>query len=63
MEFEFEYEKLNTITQEQKIAWLQKFFARMQGALYKWSLIATYPIVDRKSLQDNNHGITVKIPR
>lgn len=45
---EFVYEKQNNISQEQKKEWINKFFKRMSGALYKAtimppSIITNYP--------------------
>ncbi len=47
----------------QKEEWIRKFFARMQGALYKWTLEPPCPITDRCSLADCAHPVSVKIPR
>ena len=43
---EFLYEKTHKITKEQKIEWLEKFYKRMAGALYKKSIMPPYVIVD-----------------
>lgn len=64
MKIEFAYEQKNKITSSQKTEWLQKFFKRIQGALYKWSITPSFPITDKHSLTslDGHHPITVKIP-
>ena len=47
---QFIYEKENKISKEQKREWLEKFFRRMSSALYKWSIIPPFPIVDAHSI-------------
>ena len=47
---DFYYEKKNNISKEQKAEWLDKFFRRMSGALYKWSISAPSVIVDSHSI-------------
>lgn len=47
---EFLYEKENTLSKEQKIEWLEKFFRRMSTAIYKWSILPPSPIVDARSI-------------
>ena len=46
---EFLYEKTHSVTKEQKIMWLDKFFRRMSTALYKKSIMPPYVIVDSPS--------------
>ncbi len=50
MQEEFLYEKNNHIDNVQKKKWLEKFFLRMQGALYKGYISAPGPIVDNCSI-------------
>ena len=47
---EFCYEKKYNISKEQKTEWLDKFFKRMSGALYKWSIGVPSVIVDSHSI-------------
>ena len=47
---EFLYEKKNILNTETKKQWLEKFFKRMNTALYKWYIAAPSPIVDSHSL-------------
>ena len=56
--------KKNKITKTQKREWLQKFFKRIQGALYKWSITPAFPITDKHSLSsyEETHPISVEIP-
>ena len=42
----FLYEKNNTVTEEQKSEWLNKFFQRMSSALFKWSIAVPSVILD-----------------
>jgi NAD+ synthase (glutamine-hydrolysing) len=51
----FIYEKKNKITQEQKKEWLDKFYKRMAGALYKWSIIPPSVIVEGRSINKNDY--------
>jgi hypothetical protein len=46
----------------QKEEWIKKFFMRMQGALYKWTLEPPCPITDKCSLADCAHPVSVRIP-
>lgn len=64
MKIDFVYEKKNKISPSQKQEWLQKFFKRMQGALFKWSITPNFPITDKHSLSsfESTHPISVKIP-
>lgn len=50
LESEFLYEKKKTISREQKIQWLDKFYRRMSTALYKWSILPPSVIVDSRSI-------------
>jgi len=47
---QFIYEKQNSISKEQKIEWLDKFFNRMSKALYKWSIMPPYVMVEPHSI-------------
>ena len=49
LESEFLYEKSNKITKEQKIEWLDKFYRRMSTALYKWTILPPFVVVDSKN--------------
>ncbi len=46
---EFLYEKKNNISKEQKTQWLDKFYRRMAGALYKKTIFPPAIIVDTKT--------------
>lgn len=50
LESEFLYEESNTVSKEQKIEWLNKFYRRMSTALYKWSILPPSVIVDSRSI-------------
>lgn len=50
LESEFLYERSNTVSKEQKIEWLNKFYRRMSTALYKWSILPPSVIVDSRSI-------------
>ncbi len=50
LETKFVYEKHNTVSKEQKIEWLDKFFRRMSTALYKWSILPPSVIVESRSI-------------
>ena len=50
LESKFLYEKSNTVSKEQKIEWLNKFYRRMSTALYKWSILPPSVIVDSRSI-------------
>lgn len=47
---EFVYEKKNSVSKEQKIEWLDKFYRRMSTALYKWSILPPSVIVEARSI-------------
>lgn len=46
----FIYEKKETISKEQKIEWLDKFYKRMSSALYKGYIMPPFVIVDSHSI-------------
>lgn len=46
----FLYETKNKITPEKKKEWLDKFYKRMSGALYKWSILPPSVIVEGRSI-------------
>ncbi|MBE7707643.1 MAG: NAD(+) synthase [Cyanobacteria bacterium SIG27] len=50
MQKEFLYEKKNILNIETKKLWLEKFFKRMNSAIYKWYISAPSPIVDSNSI-------------
>lgn len=50
LESEFLYEHTHTVSKEQKIQWLDKFYRRMSTALYKWSILPPSVIVDSRSI-------------
>ena len=60
---EFLYEKKHQLAQAQKEMWLEKFFSRMNSALYKWYITAPAPIIDAYSINkaEFKHPITSKI--
>ena len=47
---EFLYEKNNSLSKEQKLEWLRKFFRRMSNSAYKGTLMPPSPIVDAHSI-------------
>lgn len=47
---EFEYEKINNVSKQEKQDWLEKFYNRMSKALYKWSIMPCAPIIDAHSI-------------
>lgn len=59
----FLYEQKNPITNKQKSEWIDKFFKRVQTALFKWSLMPPSPIVDARSINkaEYNQPITSKL--
>lgn len=59
----FLYEAKNNLTKETKILWLDKFFRRMQTALFKWSIMPPAPIIDARSINkaEYNQPITSKL--
>ena len=42
----FLYEKTHNISNEQKLAWIDKFYKRMSHALYKWSIMPPAIVVE-----------------
>lgn len=50
LDVEFLYEKKHNIEKEQKKLWLEKFFKRLNTALYKWYIIPPGPVVDARSI-------------
>ena len=52
---EFVYEKNNSISREQKIEWLDKFYRRMSTALYKWSILPPSVIVEARSINKSDY--------
>ena len=50
MKIEFLYEKKNNVDKKVKIQWLEKFFKRLNAALYKWYIIPPGPIIDARSI-------------
>ncbi|MCD8024238.1 MAG: NAD(+) synthase [Candidatus Gastranaerophilales bacterium] len=59
----FLYEHKNQITNKQKSEWIDKFYARVQTALFKWSIMPPSPIVDSRSINktEYNQPITSKL--
>ncbi|MBR2068686.1 MAG: NAD(+) synthase [Candidatus Gastranaerophilales bacterium] len=59
----FLYEKNHELSSEQKLVWLEKFFKRMQGALYKWHIVPPAPVIDIHSINsiEYRQPITSKI--
>lgn len=51
----FLYETKQTITAEQKKEWLDKFYKRMSGALFKWSILPPSVIVEGRSINKNDY--------
>lgn len=50
LEQEFLYEKKKKIDKETKLKWLNKFFKRLNTALYKWYIIPPGPVIDARSI-------------
>ena len=50
LKVEFLYEKKNSLDIETKTNWLNKFFKRLNTALYKWYIVPPSPIVDAHSI-------------
>lgn len=59
----FLYEQKHKINRATKEAWLDKFFRRMQTALFKWSIMPPAPIIDARSINktEYNQPITSKL--
>lgn len=51
----FLYETKHKVTQEQKTQWLDKFYKRMSGALYKWSILPPSVIVEGRSINKSDY--------
>ncbi|MDD3435591.1 MAG: NAD(+) synthase [Candidatus Gastranaerophilales bacterium] len=51
----FLYETKNNVTSDEKRAWLDKFYKRMSGALYKWSILPPSVIVEGRSINKNDY--------
>lgn len=51
----FVYEKKNSVTRDQKIEWLDKFYRRMSTALYKWSILPPSVIVESRSINKSDY--------
>lgn len=51
----FLYETKIKITPEKKKEWLDKFYKRMSGALYKWSILPPSVIVEGRSINKNDY--------
>ena len=51
----FFYETRNSITQETKKQWLDKFYHRMARALYKWSILPPSVIVEGRSINKSDY--------
>jgi len=49
---EFIYEKEYSISQEQKIAWIEKLFDKAQKAIFKWHILPLSIIVDSQTIND-----------
>ena len=50
LEQEFLYEKKNQVDKDTKLKWLNKFFKRLNTALYKWYIIPPGPVIDARSI-------------
>lgn len=50
MKSEFLYEKNNILDSKTKLNWLNKFFKRMNTALYKWYILPPSPVIDARSI-------------
>ena len=44
------YEKNNTLDEKTKLEWLNKFFKRLNTALYKWYIAPIGPVIDGRSI-------------
>ena len=53
LEDEFLYEKKNSISKEQKIEWLDKFYRRMSTSIYKSSIMPPYVVLDDNTINKN----------
>ncbi len=50
MKDEFLYEKKNNLDKTKKSEWLNKFFKRLNTALYKWYILPPGPVIDARSI-------------
>lgn len=50
VEHVFLYEEKNPISKEQKIDWVNKFFDKVQKAIFKWHILPPSVVVDSKSI-------------
>ena len=50
MEYEFSYEKKNSISKEQKEEWIKKFFWKQHCAVFKWHILPPSVITDIHSI-------------
>lgn len=53
---QFLYEQTNKITKEQKSQWLEKFYQRMAGALYKGSILPPFVCLEYCSMNKYNYA-------
>lgn len=51
----FLYETKHTVSSEKKKAWLDKFYKRMAGALYKWTILPPSVIVEGRSINKSDY--------
>lgn len=51
----FLYETKNSVSKEIKQEWLDKFYKRMAGALYKWSILPPSVIVEGRSINKGDY--------
>ena len=51
----FLYEKNHELSHEQKVQWLDKFYRRMAGAMYKWSISAPSVSIDKRFIGSNEY--------
>ena len=51
----FLYEKNHELSREQKVQWLDKFYKRMAGAMYKWSISVPSVSVDKRYIGSNEY--------
>ena len=60
LDAEFIYEKKHSLSKEQKIEWLDKFYKRMSFSIYKSSIMPPYVVLDNNTINKNiyHHPIT-----
>lgn len=51
----FLYETKHTVSPEKKKEWLDKFYKRMSGALYKWTILPPSVIVEGRSINKSDY--------